>query len=304
MKYLLSTAAVALAMTATAMPAAAQQQADCTRNFKAVDANGDGKVSNQEATAAVSNEFNAIDTDGSGTISQSEWQNCGTQINTMMDTKRSNMQASDHAPMQNQQQSGQQQAGQQQSGQSGQQQSGQSGQQQAGQQQSGQQQSGQQASQQSGQQQQASQSGQQSGDQIQSPTTGQSGSTATLNQEGPPRPWTTDEQFEQADKDKSGDVSREEAAQMAQENYSKSGSQAAHEQQARASGVRFGAIDSNGDGSISQDEWSNRAQADIDAFFARLDQDSNDKLSKQEYQQARMQQAAEPVTVWYYYYVY
>lgn len=269
MKYLLSTAAVALAMATTGMPAAAQQQADCSNTFKAVDANNDGKVSKQEANAAVTNEFNTIDSDGDGSISQSEWQNCGTQIHTMMDTKRSNMQASDHAPMQNQQSD-----------------------QQAGQQQTGQQQA------------KKGQQGQQSGSQG-TATTGQSASTATLKEEGPPRPWTTDEQFSQADTDKSGDVSREEAAKATEKNYSKSGSQEARAQQARASGARFAMIDSNGDGSISQQEWKNRDQADVEAFFARLDEDNNDKLSKSEYQQVRLGQGQdEPVSVWYYYYVY
>jgi len=249
MKYLLSTAAVALAMATAGTRVAAQtaaQNADCSNAFKAVDANDDGKVSNQEANAAVSNEFDAIDSDGNGTISQSEWQSCGTQIHTMMDTKRSNMQASDHAPAKD----------------------GTSGSQGVA-------------------------------------TTGQSASTATLNEEGPPRPWTTDEQFSQADTDKSGDVSRDEAAQAAEKNYSKSGSQEARAQQGRASGARFAMIDSDGNGAISQQEWNNRDQADIESFFARLDEDNNDKLSKSEYQQVRMGQGQEePVSVWYYYHVY
>jgi Ca2+-binding EF-hand superfamily protein len=112
MRHFFTTAAVALAMTAIGMPAGGQQQqqGQCAREFSAVDSNGDSKVTQQEASSAVSGEFNRIDMDGNGTISKSEWQNCGWH--TMLNTKRSNMQAADHAPMKKDSQSASQSGGQ------------------------------------------------------------------------------------------------------------------------------------------------------------------------------------------------
>lgn len=270
MRHLLSTAAIALAMTAMTLPASAQQQqqpGQCDRNFSAVDANGDGKVTNQEASAAIDDEFSRLDLDNSGSISKSEWQNCGWH--TMMNTQRKNMQASDHAPMQGDAQQDDPQA--------------------SAQQQSGTQQ------QETSQQQSAAQPGSQSGGQSMNQGSNQAS----------PRPWTTDEQFSQADTNKDGSVDRQEAAEANERIYGRTISGSDKEQMARQSGARFATIDSNGDGSISQEEWQNRSQADIEAMYARMDRDDDGELSRSEYQRARQpqqqQEASRPVTIWYYY---
>lgn len=269
-------------MAAIAGPAAAQQQIDCERNFTAVDENRDGRVNEQEASAALEKEFQRIDADGSGSISKSEWQNCGdARIHTMMDATASELQAGDHAPMQN-------------GGQSGAQSSAQAG----------------------------SQSGMQAGDQAASQSGTQPDSETSVesavNQEGLPRTWIAEGQFSSADQDQDGRVTREEAAKAAEESFSQSDAQLdsqsdsqsgvspsqeqSAEQTARQSGSRFAMIDRNGDGMISQQEWTNRDEANVESLFDRLDQNDDDSLSQSEFQEARnVPSSGEPVTVWYYY---
>jgi len=125
------------------------------------------------------------------------------------------------------------------------------------------------------------------------------------------QPMSTDDQFSEADADQSGDVSRDEAATAAQSAYtgSTTGNQdqattGDNEQAARNFGARFAMIDSDGDGTVSREEWNNRDNVTIDTAFKRLDSDGNGEVSKSEYQEARNVDSGsgrQPVTIWYYY---
>lgn len=283
MRHLFSTAAVVALTAAAPLAASAQESAEitCPGPFPVVDTNSDGKVTGEEASAALEDEFSRIDADGDGNITAMEWQTCGNaglneaRMHTMMDAKASDIQAGDHAPRS----------------------------------------AGEQSDANMNTMMDAEASDIQAGDHApmdsaagQPMSAEDSASTATLNEEGPPRPWWTgDEPYQQADTDDSGTVTRAEAANAAEFTYGRKSQQAkaqqSPEQAARESGARFTMLDRDGNGVISASEWKNRDQADLMALFDRLDQDGNDKLSKSEFQtvKAKKDIADEPVTIWYYY---
>lgn len=84
MRHLLRTSAIALAMGGLAFGAYAQEnqtddqmaQSICDTPWVEVDTNGNGFVSEQEASGAVENRFNAMDTDGDGQLNYAEYQAC------------------------------------------------------------------------------------------------------------------------------------------------------------------------------------------------------------------------------------
>jgi hypothetical protein len=117
------------------------------------------------------------------------------------------------------------------------------------------------------------------------------------------QPWEADEDFTKADADKSGDVSRDEAAKAAESEYSTLGSKMAKEDFARAYGERFAQLDANGDGSLSKDEFNKRDSVRIEASFGHLDGNDNGEFSKSEWQVAHNvnQPSGEPMTIRYYF---
>lgn len=115
-------------------------------------------------------------------------------------------------------------------------------------------------------------------------------------------PWSEGIRFEDVDTDKSGDISREEAAAAAEKRYETSGGSGDMESAARASGAAFTQVDADGNGSISPKEFRARDSAGIDAGFAHIDADDNGKISRSEWLKARAIAARiGPVSVWRYY---
>lgn len=103
---------------------------------------------------------------------------------------------------------------------------------------------------------------------------------------------TEQDQFAAMDTDKSGEVSAQEAAEVSKQRYSGGkGNQAV--QQGMMSGASFASIDSDGNGSISQNEWSNRQNASLEKRFTALDKDGNGQVSKSEFSDFRQQRFGE-----------
>ncbi len=79
MKRLMQTTAMLAALGAGIGAAQAAGNPDygaCDTNYKAVDTDGDGTVTRQEAQKAAEYEFGRLDRDGNGEISRTEWKNC------------------------------------------------------------------------------------------------------------------------------------------------------------------------------------------------------------------------------------
>ena len=72
---------------------------------------------------------------------------------------------------------------------------------------------------------------------------------------------------------------------------------------ARAYGERFAQLDTNGDGSLSKQEFDDRNSGQVDASFSHLDGNNDGEVTKKEWQEARNtnQDSGAPVTIWYYY---
>jgi Ca2+-binding EF-hand superfamily protein len=95
MRHLLYTSAIALAIGGLTLGAQAQEsqansqmaQSVCDAPWTEVDANGNGFVSEQEASGAVAKRFNAMDTDGDGTLDYAEYQACLSATSEMQAAK-------------------------------------------------------------------------------------------------------------------------------------------------------------------------------------------------------------------------
>lgn len=117
------------------------------------------------------------------------------------------------------------------------------------------------------------------------------------------RPFSTDDQFQSADVNQDGVVSSEEAALAAQKAHE--GQVTAvrtREDYARQYGRYFGAIDRDGDGTVSQQEWELRTDEPSTARFEVMDADGDGEVTAKEYQARRLvDENGDPVTVYYYY---
>lgn len=113
-------------------------------------------------------------------------------------------------------------------------------------------------------------------------------------------------EFEQMDADDSGDVSAEEAAQWSR---SQAGGEQQDEEAVRTQAARFAMLDRDGDATLTEQEWQQRDQGDVEAKFGNIDQDGDGQVSETEWQQHRQQRfeqaqtaAHEEVDLWLFYY--
>lgn len=125
---------------------------------------------------------------------------------------------------------------------------------------------------------------------------------------GEPRTWS-DEAFAEMDVDESGDVTAEEAAEWSKNRVTGT-MQDQEETLARHAGI-FGLMDTDSDGTITQEEWQQRQQLDVEDRFARVDEDGDGEITQNEwrdYREQRFDQAQattrddEGVTIWMYYF--
>ncbi|KUO68862.1 MAG: hypothetical protein APF80_06625 [Alphaproteobacteria bacterium BRH_c36] len=118
--------------------------------------------------------------------------------------------------------------------------------------------------------------------------------------------------FEEADTDKSGDISPAEAANAS--GKANGSDMASASDSALNEAGRFAAIDTDGNGSVTKSEWMDRENASGDKRFSALEKDGDGSLTKSEYQafqnsryseaqQAQNDQDGKPEpTIWYYYF--
>lgn len=293
MKHLLQTTAMIAAVGASVgMAHAAVDKPDfgaCNTDYKAVDADGNGTVSQSEATQAAEYEFERLDSDGDGTISKAEWRNCAgvaylEQVNepkTAGADQQSETQGASGSGMTQDQSTGQ-------------------------------------TSQQSATSGTAESQDQMATGSIRQPSS-QAGTLPTIGE-------YTDENFAAADTDKSGDVDAGEAATFSTNSFhdreargDEGGQPAAtpgdggisgEEQAARTGAASFAQRDADGNGRLTREEWVEQPGEQSYNDFSVLDTNNNGIISQDEWQKALMAahqravqaaQAAEP-NVWVFWY--
>lgn len=281
MKHLLTTTALALVVGATAFAAPGQAQKRepgyCGQSWVQVDANDDGKVTQSEAEAATAVEFSAVDANADGRISADEYRDCRT--GGMTTAGKAN----------------------------------------------------------------GGSSGQQAGANSTSGSTSNStsGSAATSDSQGKREAMEAAgrQAWESADRNKDGRISAQEYAAASRQAYDRARQAQAdgpevimlrryvllvpqqtgtgdtqsdktrdmnRDEAAARSAMKFSALDQDGDGNLTEQEWSREATGPMsaalaDKHFGAMDKDGDGELTKDEYRAARengMARAAEAIQAW------